>query len=72
MKVIIDLPLHSMVLEVSPLLLNALTHAVIVSKNYEQGIRYIIEENQQPRMHFMEDVEFDHALLDKKESVSNG
>jgi hypothetical protein len=72
MKVIIDLPLQSMVLEVSPLLLNALNQAMIVSKNYEQGIRYIVEESQQPRMHFMDDAEFDHAVLDKKESVSNG
>ena len=72
MKVIIDLPLHSMVLEVSPLLLNALSDAMIVSRSYEQGIHYILEDNEQARMHFMDDSDFKQALLDKKESVSNG
>ena len=72
MKVIIDLPIDSLVLDANPLLLNALTRAMVVSKNYEKGLRYIVKESQQLGMHFMDDVEFERVLVKEKESVNNG
>lgn len=72
MKVIIDLPLHSMVLEANPVLLNALTQAMVVSQHYEHGMRYEVEEKEQLSMHFIDDSEFEQALIEKKEMVNNG
>ena len=75
MKVIIDLPIQSLVLEVSPALLNALNRAMIVSKNYEQGMRYVKEEGHCLTMNFVDDAAFEKALLEKKvqlKEVSNG
>lgn len=72
MKVIIDLPFHSMVLEANPVLLNALTQAMVVSKNYEHGMRYVMEEKQQLEMHFIDDAQFEQVLIKKKEIAKNG
>jgi len=72
MKVIIDLPIDSIVLDANPLLLNALNDAMIVRRSYEQGLRYIIEEKQKIGMYFMDDREFEQAVVDKKEDVNNG
>lgn len=72
MKVIIDLPIHSVVLEASPVLLNALTQAIVVSRHYEQGMHYVIEKKQQLGMQFIDDAEFEQALMEQKESVKNG
>lgn len=75
MKVIIDLPIQSLVLDVSPALLNALNRAMIVSKNYEQGMHYVKEEGLCLTMDFVDDMEFEKALLEKKallKEASNG
>jgi hypothetical protein len=60
------------VLDANPLLLNALNNATIVRRSYEQGLRYIIEEKQKIGMYFVDDLEFEQAVLDKKEHVNNG
>lgn len=75
MKVIIDLPIQSLVLEVSPALLNALNRALIVSRSYEQGMCYVKEDGLCLTMNFVDDVEFEKSLLEKKvllKEVSNG
>lgn len=72
MKVIIDLPIDTIVLDANPLLLNAMNNAMIVSRNYEKGLRYVIEEKQKIRMYFMDDREFEQAVVDKKEKTNNG
>jgi len=71
MKVIIDLPIQSLVLDVSPTLLKAM----IVSRSYEQGMCYVKEEGLCLTMDFVDDVEFEKVLLEKKvllKEVSNG
>ena len=63
MKVIIDLSLHSLVLDANPLLLNALTQATIVSRDYTKGMHYMIKDREALNMIFMDDNEFERISL---------
>jgi tetraacyldisaccharide-1-P 4'-kinase len=72
MKVIIDLPIHSLVLDANPLLLNALTQATIVSRDYAQGMRYVVEDREALNMIFMDDGEFQRTSLTKQAITKEG
>ena len=61
MKVIIDFPLHSLVLDANPALLNTLIQATIVSKDYTEGTRYRIENSEKLHMTFIKDNEFERT-----------